>query len=534
MLLQDGQVQVARKMFDEMPERDIVSWNTMISAYCRRRDFEMSTSLFQSMPQKSTVSWNSMISLSFQSGDVEQAFHYFRAMPRRNVASWNVMISGLIKYDRVEEAQKMFTEMPTRNVISYTAIIDGLTKIGKIRHARRLFDEMPIRNSISWTVMINGYAQNGLLDEARILFAQMPAESVVAITAIVSGYCNEGRVEDARELFDAMHVKDIVSWNAMMSGYVHNDRGEEALKLFVQMMRLGTKQDHSTLLNLLVACSVLSSIKSGRQVHAITVKTGFDFDLSVCNTCITMYSKCGSVVDSEMAFEGMKSPNLVSMNNIIAAFGQHGLYDKACAMFQKLIVNGLTPDHVTFLSILSACGHSGKVNESIRWFEMMMVDYQILPRREHFSCLVDILSRAGQLNQACEVIKRMPLEADGSVWSALLGASRAYSNIEIAELAAKKLVELRPQDSGAYIMLSNIYAAAGNWREVMKVRSLMKNQGAQKQPGYSWIEIGDSVHAFLGNDSSHIDSKRVRSYLDVLQQHMTTENLGFADFIRCS
>ncbi|XP_078444892.1 pentatricopeptide repeat-containing protein At4g21300-like isoform X2 [Wolffia australiana] len=528
-LVRDGDMDGACKLFEEMPMRDAVSWNTMIAAYCGRRDFNKSKSLFQQMPEKTIISWNSMISASFQSGDVDQAFQYFRQMPRRNTSSWNGMISGLVKCDRIDEAERLFLEMPLRNVISYTSLIDGFCRCGNIRRARHLFDKMKRRNSVSWAVMINGYVQNGLIEEAGSLSCQMPGENVVAATAMVAGYCREGRLEDAREIFMAMHGKDVVSWNAMMSGYVNNERGQEALRLYVQMLQLGIRQDCSTLLILLMACSIISSISSGRQIHATGIKTGLNSDISVSNTCITMYSKCGSIGDSNLIFKTIQTPDLVSWNNIISAFGQHGLYEEACTMLHKLTASGFIPDNVTFLSILSACGRAGKVNDSIIWFKKMVCDYGMSPRSEHFSCLVDSLSRAGLLTRACEVIKRMPFEADGSVWSALLGACQGYLNIDLAEAVAKRLAELKPLDSGTYVMLSNIYAAVGEWAEVMKVRRLMKKQGVQKQPGHSWIELGGSVHVFLGGDTSHPDTNRIHSDLEVLHLQMTLENVEYID-----
>ncbi|CAA7401637.1 unnamed protein product [Spirodela intermedia] len=531
-LVRDGKIDAARKLFDEMPERDVVSWNTMIAAHYRRSDFDKSKRLFQLMPEKSIVSWNSMISASIQNGDIEEAFDYFRKMPKRNVASWNAMISGLVRYDRLDEAERLFREMPRRNVISYTALVDGLCRSGNIQRARCLFDKMQ-KNSVSWAVMISGYVQNDLFDEARNVFHQMPEKSVVAITAMMTGYCKDGRVDDARKLFEDMHGKDLVSWNAMMSGYANNGRGEEALRLYIKMLQLGMKQDHSTLLILLTACSVVSSIQSGRQIHAISVKNGFESDLSICNTCITMYSKCGSLIDSDLIFRRIQAPDLVSWNTIIAAFGQHGLYEKARTMFHNLIANGFRPDNVTFLNILSACGHAGKVNDSILWFNIMVFEYQISPKTEHFSCLVDIAGRAGQLDRACEVINKMPFEADSAVWSALLGACQACLNIELAELVAKRLVEINPQDSGAYVMLSNIYAATRNWRDVMRVRSLMKKHGVQKQPGYSWTEVADTVHVFLGGDTSHPDIKRIHSELGILHLHMIWGNVEFTEYITC-
>uniref|UniRef100_A0A1D1YKG3 Pentatricopeptide repeat-containing protein At4g02750 n=1 Tax=Anthurium amnicola TaxID=1678845 RepID=A0A1D1YKG3_9ARAE len=519
-----GKIDAARRLFEEMPERDVVSWNTMIAAYWHGNDFEESKRLFELMPERNTVSWNVMISGYIENGDLEEAFKYFHNMPEKNVASWNAMISGLVKFDRVHVAERLFREMPRRNVISYTALVDGLARNGDITRARSLFDRIQKKNSVSWAVMISAYVENEMFDAAKNLFSQMPEKNVVATTAMITGYSKEGEVENARKLFEEMNEKDLVSWNAMMSGYANNGHGEDALRLYIQMLQVGMQPDHSTLLVALTACSILTSLQCGRQIHATAVKIRLESNLSLCNAFITMYSKCGSINDSNFTFRQIQSPGLVSWNTIIAAFAQHGVYVKVCTMFCDLLVHGLKPDGITFMSILSACGHAGMVNESLLWFNVMVCEYKVSPRAEHFSCLVDIVSRAGQLERAYDVIKAMPFEADGSVWSALLGACRRHLNVELAELAARKLVALDSQNSGAYVMLSNIYAAAGMWREVTKVRGLMKEQGVQKQPGYSWIEIGERVHLFLIGDISHPDIKKIHSALEIIYLHIMRRN----------
>lgn len=303
------------------------------------------------------------------------------------------------------------------------------------------------------------------------------------------------------------------------AGYAHNGQGEEALKLHSLMMETGTRPDHSTMVVILTACSLLASLQQGRQAHAVMVKCGFELNVSVCNTLITMYSKCGSIHESESVFRQIHGPDLVSWNTVIAAYAQHGHYEEALGLFDEMTTNGLKPDGITFLSVLSACGHAGKVKESMDWFSAMVEDFGVTPRAEHYSCLVDILSRAGQLERAYDFIRQMPFEADGAVWGALLGACRVHLNVELGKLAAKKLVELDPHNSGAYVMLSNIYAAAGMWREVTRVRGLMKEQGIKKQPGYSWMEIGSQVHLFSGG-GLHPEIDRIHLELERISLHM--------------
>ncbi|XVE86819.1 hypothetical protein DITRI_Ditri18aG0065500 [Diplodiscus trichospermus] len=504
-----GHIKDARQLFDSMPNRDVVSWNSIITGYWKNECLQESKRLFDLMPGRNILSWNSMIAGSVEHGSVDEAFEYFKAMPERNTESYNAMISGFVRWERINEAEMLFVEMPRKNVISYTAMIDGYMKTGEVEKARALFDGMQRRNAVSWTVIISGYVDNGKFDEARKLYERMPNKNLVAMTAMITGYFKEGRAEDARVLFDGIRYKDLVCWNAMITGYAQNGIGEEALKLCSEMVKLGIQPDNFTLVSVFTACSDLASVKQGRQIHVLVIKNGFELDLSLCNSLITMYNKCGNIVDAEQAFRQMNGAALVSWNTIICAFAQHGLYGKAVNFFNQMEVVGVKPDGVTFLSLLSACGHAGKVNESMDFFELMVKKYGICPRPEHYSCLVDILSRAGQLERASKIIQEMPFEVDAGIWGALLAACSVYLNVELGELAAKRIVEWNPHHSGAYVALSNIYAAAGMWDKVTRVRLQMKEQGVKKQSAYSWMEIGNKVHHFLGGDISHPDTNKI-------------------------
>nr|XP_029124303.1 pentatricopeptide repeat-containing protein At4g02750 [Elaeis guineensis] len=515
-----ARLEAARQLFDQMPNRDVVSWNAILTAYWQNHDMEESKRLFDSMPERNIVSWNSMITGCLENGKPDEAFGYFVKMPETNVASWNAMISGFVRYDRFEEAERLFQEMPVKNVISYTAMLDGFARKGEIEKARDLFDKMPKKNVVSWAAMISGYVENGMFEEARSLFDLMPEKNVVAFTAMITGYCREGNVEKARSIFDGIQHKDLISWNAMIAGYVHNGNSEEALKLHITMLELGMKPDHATLIAVLTACSALALLQRGMQIHAVAIKTKLESNTSLSNALITMYSKCGSIGESELVFQEFKNRDLVSWNTMIAAYAQHGQYQKVLALFFDMESNGFTPNGISFLSLLSVCGHVGKVDESITWFNLMVSRYGVCPRAEHYACLVDILSRGGQLKKACDYIREMPFEAESTVWGALLGACQMYSSIELGELAAKKLVQLDSQNSGAYVMLSNMYAAAGMWKEVTRVRILMKEKGVKKQPGYSWTEIGDRVHVFLVGDASHPDIGQILSELGRICLHM--------------
>nr|XP_011457512.1 PREDICTED: pentatricopeptide repeat-containing protein At4g02750-like [Fragaria vesca subsp. vesca] len=314
----------------------------------------------------------------------------------------------------------------------------------------------------------------------------------------------------------------------MVVSYAQNGRGEEALMLHSQKLKIGLHPDNWTLVSVLMACSTLASLKDGRQAHVLIIKHGFESNVSLCNALITMYCRCGAILDSELAFKQIESLDLVSWNTIVAAFAQHGLYEKAIAFFNQMRVSGFEPDGITFLSVLSACARVGKVDESMDLFDSMVHNYGISPRSEHYACLVDLLSRAGQLEKACKMIQEMPFEADFGIWGALLAASSVHSNVEIGELSAKNMLNLDPQSSGPYVILSNIYAAAGKWNDVARVRSLMEEHGVKKQQAYSWTEIGSKVHNFIGGDISHPDVDKLHLVLKKISLHIAAAD-NFAD-----
>ncbi|KAJ4811251.1 Pentatricopeptide repeat-containing protein [Rhynchospora pubera] len=515
-----GNLKAARKVFDEMSERDVVSWNAILTAHWKNRDLEGSKRVFDAIPERDILSWNSIITGCIENAEPEQAFEYFASMPERNIASWNAMLCGFLRYGCFDKAERLFRDMPEKNVISYTAMVDGYMRHKEFKKAHELFDKMPKRNAVSWAVMVSGYVENDMFDDAKKLFDLMPQKNLVACTAMITGYCKKGMVACARKIFGLIQDKDTVSWNAMLAGYAQNGHFEEALKLHIQMVQAGVKPDHATLISSLTACSSLALLQQGRIIHAIAIKTMLNSYTPLCNALITMYSKCGSMNDSELVFCGIRCRGLVSYNTIIAAYAQHGNYLNVITFFKEMEQNGIDPDETTFLGLLSACGHVGKVKDSLKWFDLMVSKYNLTPQSEHYGCIVDILSRSGELEKASTYIKKMSNTAENAGWGSLLGACKTHSNVELGELAANNILKLDSQSSGAYVMLSNIYASAGMWGAVNKVRRLMREKGVKKLPGYSWLEIGKKVHWFTVGDVSHPEMEDIVGELHRVTSHM--------------
>lgn len=523
----------AKRLFDKMPERNTISWNGLISGYIKNGMVSEAMKVFETMPQRNVVSWTAMIRGYVQDGMVTEAESLFWQMPERNVVSWTVMLGGLIQEGRVDEARKLYDMMPVKDIVARTNMIGGLCKEGLLDEARQIFDEMPRRNVISWTTMITGYGQNDRVDVARKLFEVMPEKNEVSWTAMLLGYTHSGRIKEASEIFEAMPVKSVAACNAMILGFAQNGEVEkarvifdqmrkkddetwsamikvyerkgfelEALDLLILMHREGVRPNFPCLISVLLVCASLASLDHGRQVHTLLVRSQFDLDVYVTSVLMTMYIKCGDLVKARQLFERFGPKDIVMWNSIITGYAQHGLGGEALQVFREMLSSGITPDDVTFIGVLTACSYTGKVNEGLEIFESMKSSYHVEPRTEHYACIVDLLGRAGKVNEAIKWIENMPVEADAIVWGALLGACRMHMKLDLAELAAKKLLQLEPENAGPSVLLSNIYASQGRWADVAELRANMRARSVNKPPGCSWIEVEKKVHMFTGGDST--------------------------------
>lgn len=370
------------------------------------------------------------------------------------------------------------------------------------------------------------YAKCNKIREARSVFDNMPIRNVISETSLLSGYAKSAIVESARFMFFKMNEKNVVSWNALISGYTQNGENEEALQLFLQLKRESYLPTHYTFGNILNACANLADIYLGRQVHTHVIKHGFRFEsgpessIFVGNSLVDMYAKCGSMTDGMRVFDTMLERDKVSWNAMIVGLAQNGNAKEALSLFEEMLVAGEKPDHVTMIGVLSACGHAGLVDEGRIYFQLMIEVYGLVPQRDHYTCMVDLLGRSGLLNEAWQFVKSMPIEPDCVLWGSLLGACRVHRNVEMGKLVAHKILELDPSNSGPYVLLSNIYAAMGRWADVMNTRKLMRQRGVVKQPGCSWVEIKGKVHVFMVKDKNHFQKKAIYRLLKLLLWEM--------------
>lgn len=364
------------------------------------------------------------------------------------------------------------------------------------------------------TGLVDIYANGGDLKSAEQLFDTMPEKSLVSLTTMITCYAKLGELDKARVLFKEMEDRDVVCWNVMIGGYSQNGMPNEALLLFRQMLAAKVKPNEVTVLSVLSACGQLGALESGRWLHSYIETNRIDINVHVGTALVDMYSKCGSLEDARLVFDRIKNRDVVAWNSMIVGYAMHGFSRDALQLFREMCSVGHHPSDITFIGVLSACGHAGLVNEGWRFFRSMKDEYRIEPKIEHYGCMVNLLGRAGNLEEAYTLVKNMKIEPDPVLWGTLLGACRLHGNIALGEEIAEFLVAKNLANSGTYILLSNIYAATGNWDGVASVRTLMKQSGVQKEPGCSSIEVNNKVHEFLAGDRRHPKSKEVYVMLE--------------------
>ncbi|KAK9665978.1 hypothetical protein RND81_14G150800 [Saponaria officinalis] len=376
-------------------------------------------------------------------------------------------------------------------------------------NALELFEEMlncGIRaDNVGLSSAISACAGTQALNQGRQIHAQscvLGYSGVLSIgNALVSLYARCGRVQDARRVFEKIDVKDNISWNALISGFSQNGNSEEALWVYTEMNKAGVEANVITYSSSISAAANTANVKQGKQIQAKLFKTGYNIETEASNALITLYAKCGCINDAKRVFSEAVERNEVTWNAMITGYSQHGCGREALDIYKEMKRVGMTPNHVTFMGILSACSHMGLVDEGLSHFESMSRDYGLVPKLEHFVCVVDILGRVGFLNRAKRFIEEMPMKPDATVWRTLLSACIVHKNKETGEFDARHLLELEPDDSATYVLISNMYGVNKNWISPDDSRKTMKERGVKKEPGRSWIEVKNSMHPFYAGDN---------------------------------
>eukprot|EP01018_Ginkgo_biloba_P015302 Gb_10776 [translate_table: standard] len=517
-------------------ESNVFAASALVDMYAKCGRIKYACQVFDKMPQRSVVAWNATIAGYAQNGHADDALKLFTQMQQEGMKpSWVTFIIilpacanlGLLQQGREIHNYVIRTHTDT-NVFVGSALIDMYVKCGSIHDARRVFEKLSQRNVVTWNTMIAGYAQSGQVEAAWELLCQMQLQDVkpdrITWNAIISGYAQNGYGDEAWKVFHKMQLSgikpDVISWNTIIAGCAQNKHWDAALKYFRQLQISGPKPNSVTIASVLPACANLAALQQGKEIHDYIIRIGFDSDVYVGSALLDMYAKCGSIENARNLFIKMSQTSVVLWNAMIAGYAMHGHSEQALKLFNQMQHERMKPDHITFIGVLSACSHSGLVREGWQYFECMSKYYHIKPRVEHYACMVDLLGRAGHLDEAHNLITNMTVEPDVCVWGALLGACRIHCNIELGKWAAERLFAIEPENIGSYVLMSNIHAAAGRWDDVTKLRKMMQDRGLRKSPGCSWIEIKNRVHVFLVGDTSHPQTEKIYAMLDCLAQHM--------------
>lgn len=475
---------------------------------------------------------NKILDLYCKCESVSHAQKLFDEMGERDLCSWNILISGYAKMGWLSEARKVFDEMTERDTFSWTAMISGYVKHKEPANALELYRSMQ-RNenflcnkfTISSALAASAAVQSLRLGKeihAHITRMGLDSDAVVW-SALLDVYGKCGSLNEARVIFDRTLGKDIVSWTTMIDRYFGDGKWEEGLSLFSDFLSSGIKPNDFTFAGVLNACAHKTAEELGRQVHGQMMRTGFDPHSFAASALVHMYTKCGSVERANKVFNWLPKPDLVSWTSLINGYAQNGQPHEALKLFDSLLRSGTKPDHVTFVGVLSACTHAGLVDKGLEYFHSINEKHGLSHTADHYACAVDLLSRSGRFREAEDIINTMPMKPDKFLWASLLGGCRIHGNYEIAERAADALFQIEPENAATYVTLANIYATAGKWSEVANVRKLMDERGVVKKPGMSWIDVKKKVHVFLVGDQSHPRSEEIFDFLSEVSKRMKEE-----------
>lgn len=530
-------VELARKVFDRMPDRDTVLWNTMISGLANNCLFEESIRVFMDMFKRGATPLDSRTLAAVLTAVAElQELRIGMGIQclamKIGLHSHIFVLTGFIslysKCREIEAASSLFEEIAMPDLISCNAMISGYTCNGKTELSFRLFKEL-----LASGKKINSATVVGLIPvffPCRYLFptccihgfcAKFGIVSHSSIsTALTTVYSRLNEIESAKKLFDESRNKSLASWNAMISGYTQNGLTEPAISLFREMQISEVDPNPVTVTCILSACAQLGALSLGKWVHSLVKSKNFESNIYVSTALVDMYAKCGSIVEARKLFDSMVNKNVVTWNAMISGYGLHGHGQEALKIFSEMLHSDVPPTAVTYLSLLYACSHAGLVKEGDGIFHSMIHDHGFEPLPEHYACMVDIFGRAGQLKKALAFINRMPVEPGPPVWGALLGACMIHKDTNLARVASERLFELDPESVGHYILLSNIYSAERNYPQAASIRQVIKRRKLGKTPGCTLIEIGDRPHVFTSGDQSHPRATEIYAMLEKLMGKM--------------
>ncbi|GLT73277.1 hypothetical protein SLA2020_451480 [Shorea laevis] len=526
-----GKVHTARKLFDWVVVKNIISWTTMIVGYMQNSFNFEAMKLFAEMARLGCkpdgFACTSVLTSCGSLEALENGRQVHAYTIKANLEYDDFVKNGLIdmyaKCGSLTDARRFFDVMADHNVVSFNAMIEGYSREEKLNEALDLFREMRIRlfppSLLTFVSLLGASAASFTLELSKqihnLIIKFGVSLDVFAGSALIDVYSKCSCIRDARLVFEEINEKDIVVWNAMFFGYTQQFENEEALKLYLELLLSRQRPNEFTFAASITASSNLASLQHGQQFHNQVIKMGVDRDPFVINSLVDMYAKCGSMEEAHKTFTSTFSRDVVCWNSMISTYAHHGEADEALQMFELMIKEGIKPNYVTFVGVLSACSHAGRVENGLHHFESM-IHFGIEPGTEHYACIVSLFGRAGKLSEAREFIEKMPIKPAAVVWRSLLSACRVAGNVDLGRYAAEMAISIDPIDSGSYVLLSNIFASKGMWVDVKRLRERMEFNGVSKEPGSSWIELNKDVHAFIARDRAHAEADLIYSVLDNL------------------
>ncbi|XP_050371235.1 pentatricopeptide repeat-containing protein At1g53600, mitochondrial [Argentina anserina] len=497
--LKAGRIEEAVRVFEGMSERNVVSQSCMIDGYCKMGRIVDARNLFDTMTERNVVTWTAMIDGYMKKGMFETGFELFLDMRREgkvqvNSTTMAIMFRACGGFGRCGEGIQMHGLVSRMgfdyDVFSGNSLIIMYCRFGFVDESTKILYTMSKENVVPWNSLIAEYVHCGEIEVAFKLFEMMPEKDVASWTTMISGFSSKGLTKKAIQMFLLMPEKDDFAWTALVSGFVNNEEYEEALCWFIKMLRTTIRPNPLTLSSVLSASASFAALKEGMQIHSFSLKVNMECYLSVQNALVSMYSKCGNVIDANRIFTSIFSLNTVSFNSMITGFAENGFGVEALNLFWTMQNKGCEPNHITFLGVLSACVHVGLLQEGCQFFKSMRSLHSMEPGPDHYAFMVDLLGQSGLLDKAVKLIHSMPFEPHAGVWGALLGASRAHLRVDLAELATQHLIKLEPDNATPCVGgLSSTYSTSGKVDDGDQVKMAKYSKRIRKSPGCSWVTL---------------------------------------------
>ncbi|XP_028791468.1 pentatricopeptide repeat-containing protein At5g66520-like [Neltuma alba] len=507
---------------------------TLVKCYANPHfnDFALAVRVFRQIPSPNVFVWNILLKGCLENNEPQMAVSSYKSIlvfnSRPNKFTYPSLLKACAITGSVEEGTQFHAHVVKHGLSGdghiKSAGIQMYSSFGLVKEARKILDDGDGESDvICWNAMIDGYLKCGLVEVAREVFESMPEKNIGSWNAMIRGLAKCGMIDSARKLFDDMSERDEISWSAIIDGYVKEGCFKEALEVFNEMQKQNIRPRKYILSSMLTACANLGALDLGRWIHSYMERNFIQMESVLGTALLDMYAKCGRLDTAWEVFENIPVKEVFTWNAMIGGLAIHGQADEAIKLFTKMNREKLKPNDITFIGVLNACAHAGMVDKGLALFHSVKEVYGIEPEIEHYGCVVDLLGRAGLLEEAEKFIGSMTVEPNAAIWGALANACRIHRNVELGEKVGWILLDMEPQNSGRYALLSNIYARAERWDDVARVRKLMKERGIKTIPGSTMIDLGGAVHEFKMGDGSHPETKEIHSMLKSIMEKMRME-----------